>query len=58
LRTSSLRGAMKYAEAGLDVAFDPGSLSKYKKAANSEEELDLLIEVMSYHETMSINMDW
>lgn len=52
-----LRLAVKYAEAGLDVAFDPKSIAKYKSALNDEDS-EGFIEAEAYFQDQFTNMDW
>lgn len=52
-----LRLAVKYAESGLDVAFDPKSIAKYKSASN-DEDLEGFIEAEAYFQDQFTNMDW
>jgi hypothetical protein len=58
LKKSSLRYALKYAETGLDVAFDSKSLDQCKKACESEKEFEEFIEKRAYLSDMYANMDW
>jgi hypothetical protein len=58
LRSSSLKYALLYAEAGFDVAFDSHSIAKYREACRSEEEFEMFIEATSHYTDMCMNMDW
>lgn len=58
LRESSLKYALRFAEAALDVAFDSNSIAMYQAAIKSEAEFEIFIEKMSYLDDMYTNMDW
>lgn len=58
LHSGRTRYAMRYAESGLDVAFDKKSRADYKKAMQSDESFDELLDRLAYFEDMHANMDW
>jgi len=58
LANGPTRIGLKYAESGLDVAFDQRSVAGYNAVKGSEEALDELIEYHSYLSDQATNMDW
>jgi hypothetical protein len=58
LKSGSTRHGMKYIEAGLDVAFDDKSISRYRSAMKSEERFKAMTEGDSYADMVNMNMDW
>lgn len=58
LRTGLTKYGMMYIEAGLDVAFDDDSISKYRSAMKSDKDFVALIESTSYTDMINMNMDW
>jgi hypothetical protein len=53
-----LRFAVKYAKAGLDLAFDPKSIAKYKNASTNDEDFEAFIDREAYFQDQFVNMDW
>jgi|CXWL01.1.fsa_nt_gi hypothetical protein len=58
LKTGPIRFAVKWAESGLDVAFDESSVSEYRAAMASDEAFDRLIEYRSCEYARHVNMDY
>ena len=52
------RYPMRWAEAGQDVAFDPGSRAEYKEACRSDEDFDRYVEASALAWERDVNMDW
>jgi hypothetical protein len=57
LRTGPASFGMKWAEAGLDVAFDPTSVGEYNEAMDSDR-FDELMDRWAYFIDQAANMDW
>jgi hypothetical protein len=55
---NDLHYAVRWAEAGLDVAFDQHSLERYRDATESEEAFDSLIEWTEIESDRYANMDF
>jgi len=58
LRSGSTRYGMRFAESGLDVAFDAKSREEYQKAIESDDAFDELLNRLSYFADLHTNMDW
>ena len=58
LRTGCTKYGMMYVEAGLDVAFDDPSISRYHSAMKSGGHFAALIEADSNADMIRTNMDW
>lgn len=58
LKSSKLKYAIKYAEAGFDISLDPVSIETLLKACKSDDDFDSYLEKMSYYYDMNANMDW
>ena len=58
LRTGPTRHAVRWAESGLDVAFDRASLDEYRAATTSDEGVERLIDRENYLHDMHANMDY
>lgn len=52
------RYPMRWAEAGLDVAFDPDSRARYRDACHSDEDFDRYVEASQLAWERAVNMDW
>lgn len=52
------RYPMRWAEAGLDVAFDPSSRAEYREACRSAEDFDRYMEASALAWEQAVNMDW
>lgn len=58
LRNGPMRLAVKYAESGLDVAFDKSTLLEYASGMQSDEAMEEYIEGKSREIDRATNMDW
>ncbi len=58
IRSSNIRFGMRFVEAGLDVAFDSNSVSKYLEATESDAKFYNFIEYQSCLCDSVTNMDW
>jgi hypothetical protein len=58
LRDGPLALAMRYVEAGLDVAFDAKTLQEYRTAMESEASMNEFIEATEWVVDQADNMDW
>ena len=58
LRSGPARYGALYAESGLDVAFDAGSVSRYHLSAESDRSFNEFLEFMAYADAVQTNMDW
>jgi hypothetical protein len=58
LRSFHLKLGFRFIESGLNVAFDQKSLSEYREATKSDDDLKSYIECTAYVADMYANMDW
>ncbi len=58
LRTNPTKYGMRFAEAGLDVAFDAKSREEYQNAMNCDVDFDELLERFSCVADRNANMEW
>jgi hypothetical protein len=58
LRSGRTRHGMRYAESGLDVAFDGNSRLEYTEAMKSDEDFGGLLDRLEHSEETHVNMDW
>jgi hypothetical protein len=58
LKTGEIGYALRWAESGLDVAFDAKSISEYRAAMSSHEAFEAMIDRTSYFIDLHVNMDY
>jgi hypothetical protein len=58
LKTGEIGYVLKWAESGLDVAFDAKINSEYRVAIMSDESFEALMDRTGYFTDLQVNMDY
>jgi hypothetical protein len=58
LKSGPAKYGVRFAESGLNVAFDARSLSEYRLASKSDIEFKEFVEYMAHTDAIQTNMDW